>query len=70
MTFDKLTLKAQEAAAQAQQIATEFGQQQVEVEHLLKALLSDNDGVPVAILKKLGVNLPQLQSEIDEALKK
>ncbi len=70
MTFDKLTLKAQEAAAQAQQIASEFGQQQVEVEHLLKALLNDNDGVPAAILKKLGANLPLLQGELDEALKK
>ncbi len=70
MTLDKLTLKAQEAVAQAQQIASEFGQQQIEVEHLLKTLLSETEGVPAAILKKLGVNLSQLQNEVDSALRK
>ncbi len=50
MTFDKLTLKAQEAVAKAQEVASEQGQQQIEVEHLLQALLLifNNAGVGLA----------------------
>ncbi len=70
MTFDKFTLKAQEAVAAAQQIASEYGQQQIEVEHLLKAMLNDAEGVPVAILKKLGANVGIIKSRLEEAINK
>jgi ATP-dependent Clp protease ATP-binding subunit ClpB len=70
MTLDKFTLKAQEAVAAAQQIASEYGQQQIEVEHLLKAMLNDTEGVPVAILKKLGANIGILKSRLEEAINK
>ncbi len=70
MTLDKFTLKAQEAITKAQQLASENGQQQIEVEHLLKAMLEDAEGVAVAILKKLGANvalvLNRLQQEIEK----
>ncbi|MFQ5706587.1 MAG: ATP-dependent chaperone ClpB [bacterium] len=70
MTFDKLTLKAQEALARAQQLASESGQQQIEVEHLLKAMLQDSESVPAAILKKLGSNLDLVLSRLDEEIQK
>ncbi|MFQ6115398.1 MAG: Clp protease N-terminal domain-containing protein, partial [bacterium] len=70
MTFDKLTLKAQEATAKSQQIASESGHQQIEVEHLLKALLEDSQGVPVAILKKLGANVGLVLSRLDDEIQK
>ncbi|MCH8021622.1 ATP-dependent chaperone ClpB [candidate division KSB1 bacterium] len=70
MTFDKLTLKAQEAVAKAQQLASERGQQQIEVEHLLQALLEDSEGVPVSILKKLGANADQILKHVAEAIQK
>lgn len=70
MTFDKLTLKAQEAISNAQQIATDYGQQQIEVEHLLQALLQDKESVPLAILKKLGANITQIQQQVEEELRK
>ncbi len=70
MTLDKFTLKAQEAVMQAQHIANEHGHQQIEVEHLLKALLDDAEGVPQAILKKLGANLELIRSRVDEELQK
>lgn len=70
MTFDKLTLKAQEAVAKAQQIASEHGHQQIEVEHLLKALIEDSEGVPGAILKKLGANEGLVLSRLDEEIQK
>ncbi|MDZ7266670.1 MAG: ATP-dependent chaperone ClpB [candidate division KSB1 bacterium] len=70
MTLDKFTLKAQEAITAAQQLAAEGGQQQIEVEHLLQALLRDSEGVAVAILKKLGANLGLLQSRLEEELRR
>ncbi len=70
MTFDKLTLKAQEAISNAQQLAAEYGQQQIEVEHVLHALLNDAEGVPVAILKKLGGGQSQIIKRLEAELQK
>ena len=68
MTLDRFTLKAQEAVMKAQQIAGEKGHQQIEVEHLLSALLADEEGVPLAILKKLGANTNLIRSRLEEEL--
>jgi len=70
MNLEKFTLKAQEALVRAQQIATEKNHQQIEVEHLLKALLEDAEGVPVAILKKLGANLSLIVSRVEDEINK
>ena len=70
MTLDKFTVKAQEAVMRAQNIAQENGHQQIEVEHLLKSLLEDVDGVPRAILKKIGINIGLIQNRVDEAMQK
>ena len=70
MTLDKFTVKAQEAVMQAQHLAQENGQQQIEVEHLLKSLLEDTEGVAQAILKKIGANVGLVQNRIDEELRK
>jgi len=70
MTLDKFTLKAQEAVVRAQQLASEHNHQQIETEHLLKSLLDDTEGVPLAILKKLGANISLLSSRTDEELRK
>ncbi|MFQ5640449.1 MAG: ATP-dependent chaperone ClpB [bacterium] len=70
MTLERFTLKAQEAVGQAQQLAAETGHQQIEVEHLLKAMLEDPEGVPAAILKKLGANVNLMLSRLQEELQK
>jgi len=70
MTLDKFTLRAQQAIMNAQSIAQESGHQQVEVEHLMKSLLADNDGVPVAVLRKIGVNVGLIQTRLDEQIQK
>ncbi|MBW1943941.1 MAG: hypothetical protein JRJ51_14060 [Deltaproteobacteria bacterium] len=43
MRLDKLTLKAQEAIQNAQQLAEGFGHQQIEPEHLLRVILDQKD---------------------------
>ena len=54
----------------AQQLASENGQQQIEVEHLAKAMLDDSEGVPAAILKKLGVNLSLALGRLQDQIQK
>ncbi|HEY3281037.1 MAG TPA: Clp protease N-terminal domain-containing protein, partial [Armatimonadota bacterium] len=56
MRLDKLTVKSQEALQEAQNLAQTAGNPQVDVEHLLAALLRQPDGIVPPILQKLGVN--------------
>ena len=68
MRLDRLTVKAQEAIAATQGIADEFGQQVMEPEHLLKALVDQADGIVRPILAKVGSNPDQLASDVTERL--
>ena len=70
MTLDKLTLKAQDAITVAQQIASEYGNQQLEPEHVLTALIRDAEGIIPAILKKAGLNLQVTETSIEHEIKK
>ena len=56
MDFNRLTEKAQDAVRAAQSIAVRYGNQQVDVEHLLAALLEQENGLAPAILIKAGIN--------------
>ena len=70
MRLDKLTLKAQEAIQNAQQLAEGFGHQQIEPEHLLRVILDQKEGVVPPLLGKIGANEGQLYSELERALEK
>jgi ATP-dependent Clp protease ATP-binding subunit ClpB len=56
VNFDKMTLKVQEALQQAQRMAAEHGNAQIELEHLLSVFLDDREGLVQMMLKKLGAN--------------
>ncbi|MDG1809355.1 MAG: ATP-dependent chaperone ClpB [Pirellulaceae bacterium] len=62
--FEKLTAKAQEAVANAQQAATQAGNPEITVMHLLNALLADPDGIVRSLLQKTGVPVEQLISMV------
>ncbi len=70
MRFDKLTIKAQEALQEAQALAEKSEHQQIEPEHLLLALLGQNEGIVPQIFQKLGVPIPQLAGQVQELIKK
>ncbi len=55
MTMKQLTEKAQEAVLSAQESATNSGHPQVDVEHLLAALVDQADGIVPSVLRKLTV---------------
>jgi ATP-dependent Clp protease ATP-binding subunit ClpB len=66
MRFDKLTLKAQEALQAAQRKAESLNASQLEPEHLLDALLAQEDGIVVPLLKKLGASPQSLKVELEQ----
>jgi len=70
MRFDKFTLKVQEAIQDAQSQAEALGHQALEPEHLLAALLKQENGIAGAILKKMGVSPEQTGQELAEYLKR
>ena len=66
--FDKLTVKSQEAVQQAQSEAENLGHQQLLPLHLLKALLTEEQGIVRPLLQKIGVKIPQLESLVASEL--
>ena len=68
MNFNNYTLKSQEAIQQAQELAQGFGHQQIENEHIFKALFNVDENVLPFLLKKLNVNVAMLQQIIDATL--
>jgi ATP-dependent Clp protease ATP-binding subunit ClpB len=68
MRSDKLTHKSQEAITGAQELATENGQQEVDLEHLLLAMLQQKDGVVPAIVAKVGADRGQLLQALADEL--
>ena len=69
MNINKFTIKSQEAVQQAQQLAQSYEQQQIEPEHLLKAMLEVDENVIPFLLKKLNVNLQTLRQVLDASIK-
>ena len=68
MNFNNYTIKSQEAIQQAQQLAQGFGHQQIENEHIFKALFNVDENVLPFLLKKLNVNVSMLQQVLDKEL--
>ncbi len=70
MRFDKFTIKSQELIQQAHSLATRLGNQSIEPEHLLAAMLDEKDSVAWAMLRKLGVAPENVQQDLTAALEK
>lgn len=68
MRFDKFTIKSQEAVQKAQQLAESKGNQQVDVEHLLYALL--DEGIALEIIKMLKVDVASLRRDIEAEIER
>src|SRR5690606_35910532 len=70
MNFNNFTIKSQEAIQQSQQIAMGYGHQQIENEHLLKAIFEVDENAVPFILKKLNVNIPILTQILEKELER
>ncbi len=70
ISFDKLTLKSQEALQKAHRLVEEKSHQQIEPEHLLMVILDDPENLVNGILKKVGVDRATVQRKLESELSK
>ena len=68
MNFNNFTIKAQEAVNKAQELATGFMQQAIDPAHLLKGMLMVDEHVVIYLLKKIGININQLSTGLDQLI--
>jgi ATP-dependent Clp protease ATP-binding subunit ClpB len=66
--FDKFTVKAQEALQGTQDVASRFGNQQLEPLHLLLALIDQKEGIVPSLLARLGVPPASVAKEAEQAI--
>ena len=64
MRFDKFTIKSQELIQSAQELAARQGNQQIEPEHLLSAMLAEPEGIAKSMLRKLGTSPAAVAQEV------
>src|SRR5512139_3689535 len=70
MRFDKLTTKFQQAFADAQSMALGNDNGFIEPQHLLSALLNQEDGGTASLLARAGVATPRLKSALAKAIER
>ncbi|MDY5738923.1 MAG: Clp protease N-terminal domain-containing protein, partial [Anaerovoracaceae bacterium] len=70
MNIEKFTQSAQRAIVEAQNIAADNGNQALEVEHLLVALLKESDGLISKLIIGMGVEPGHLKAEVEREINK
>ncbi|MBW3564608.1 MAG: ATP-dependent chaperone ClpB [Acidobacteria bacterium] len=70
MDINRLTIKGQEAVVAAQALARNSGHSELSPEHLLLALIQQDEGIVAPILGKLGVNASQIEIQLTTELAK
>jgi ATP-dependent Clp protease ATP-binding subunit ClpB len=70
MRFDKFTIKSQELVQNAQSLASQHNNQQIEPEHLLYSMLTEKEGIAVSMFRKLGVSPDAVVQELALAIDK
>ena len=68
MNFNNFTIKAQEAVQTAQQIAQQYGHQELQCEHFFKAIEQVDENVLPFLFKKLNINREQLSKTLEATL--
>jgi ATP-dependent Clp protease ATP-binding subunit ClpB len=68
MNFQNYTTKSQETIQMAQQLAQSYGHNQIEIEHIFKALTEIDENVLPFLLKKLNINVVLINQILDKQL--
>src|SRR5271157_6047812 len=68
--WDKLTVKAQEAVQKANDIASEYGNPELQPVHILAALLQDQEGIIPPLLERVGLAPQAAQAEAMREIEK
>lgn len=70
MNYEQFTIKTQEALQNASSIAQKNDHSEIGLEHILLALLQQQDGFVPPIFERIGVSLPQIQQQLNNLLSK
>jgi len=70
MDLNKMTMKAQEALQAAQTLAVRHGHQEVDAEHLLLALLEQQDGLVPELVKRIGSSPSAIKEQTEQSLER
>lgn len=70
MNIQKFTQKSVEAIQNCEKLAYEYGNQEIEQEHLLYALVTDADGLIPKLIEKMEIQLPHFVNRAEDYLKK
>ena len=70
MNIDKFTQKSTEAINNCEKLAVEYGNQEIEEEHLLYSLLTQEDGITIKLIEKMGINTEAFIDRVKQALDK
>ena len=68
MNFNNFTIKSQEIVQKAIDLTRNAGQQMIEPEHILKAIISESETIVNFIFQKLGANLNMVVTQLDHAI--
>ena len=68
MDYEHFTLKTQDALQNASALAQKNDHSEIGLEHLLSALLSQHDGIVVPVIERVGVDVQNLQKQVDDLL--
>ena len=70
MNINKFTQKSIQAVQQCERIAMDYGNQEIEQEHLLYALLTQDDSLILKLMQKMGLDGNAVINRVEEALRK
>ncbi len=70
INYNKFTIKAQEALQEASEIAVNYSNQQIEPEHLLAAMIQNNESIAVSLINKIGGNADSIKIQVSSLIDK
>ena len=70
MNLNKFTRSSMEAVQKCEKIATDYGNQEIEQEHLLDALITIDDSLILKLLEKMGMSKEYVVNRVEEAINK
>ena len=70
MNINKFTQNSLQAVQQCEKVAYEYGNQQIEQEHLLYALITQDDSLILKLLEKMNIQKELFMNRVEEALQR
>ena len=64
MNINKFTQKSMEAVQNCEKLAYEFGNQEIDQEHLLKSLIDQEDGLILKLIEKMEINTAHFSNRV------